>query len=90
MDEWKPLIGGRVRGGVRDAVLERGRAVQVDAIKPKLKAPEIKLLKLKYDKPLSKIAFKFNLRRLKESFRDHPGGRDRRNGRACQISLATS
>ena len=37
--------------------------MQVDAIKPKLKAPKIKLLKLKYDKPLSKIAFKFNMRR---------------------------
>jgi len=32
-------------------------------IKPKLKAPGIKLLKLKYDKPLSDFAFKFNLRR---------------------------
>ena len=30
---------------------------------PVLKAPGIKLLKLKYGKPLSKFAFKFNLRR---------------------------
>jgi len=37
--------------------------VQVDPIKPMLKAPETKLLKLKYDTPLSKFAFKFNLRR---------------------------
>jgi hypothetical protein len=37
--------------------------VQVDPIKPTLKAPGIKLLKLKYDKPLSKFAFKINLRR---------------------------
>jgi hypothetical protein len=37
--------------------------VQVDPIKPSLKAPGIKRLKLKYDKPLSNFAFKFNLRR---------------------------
>jgi len=37
--------------------------VHVDPIKPTLKAPGIKLLKLKYDKPLSNVAFKFNLRR---------------------------
>jgi hypothetical protein len=37
--------------------------VQVDPIKPKLKAPGTKRLKLKYDDPLSKFGFKFNLRR---------------------------
>jgi hypothetical protein len=37
--------------------------VQVDPIKPTLKAPGIKLVKLKHDKPLSNIAFKFNLHR---------------------------
>ena len=37
--------------------------MQVDHIKPSLKAPGIKLLKLKYDKLLSNFAFKFNLRR---------------------------
>jgi hypothetical protein len=37
--------------------------VQVDPIKPTLKAPGIKLLKLKYDEPLSNFAFNFNLRR---------------------------
>jgi len=41
--------------------------VQVDPIKPMLKAPGIKLLKLKYDKPLSNFAFKFNLRRYSEA-----------------------
>ena len=41
----------------------QGRAVQVDPIKPTLKAPGTKRLKLKYDEPLSKIAFEFNLRR---------------------------
>jgi hypothetical protein len=38
-------------------------AVQVDPIKPTLKAPATKRLKLKYDKPLSSFAFNFNLRR---------------------------
>jgi hypothetical protein len=37
--------------------------VQVDPIKPKLKLPGSKHLKLKYDKPLSNFAFTFNLRR---------------------------
>jgi len=41
----------------------RGGAVLVDPMKPTLKAPGIKLLKLKYVKPLSKFGFKFNLRR---------------------------
>jgi len=40
-----------------------GKPVQVDPIKPTLTAPGIKLFKLKCDKPLSKFAFKFNLRR---------------------------
>ena len=37
--------------------------MQVDSIKPTLKAPGVKLLNLTYDKPLSNFAFKFNLRR---------------------------
>jgi hypothetical protein len=37
--------------------------VHVDPIKPTLKAPGNKLLKVKCDKPLSKFAFKINLRR---------------------------
>jgi hypothetical protein len=41
----------------------RGRAVQVDPIKPTLKAPGIKQLKLYYDELLSKFAFNSNLRR---------------------------
>jgi len=45
------------------AQLRHGRARQVDPIKPTLKAPGIKLLKLKYDKLLSNFAFKFILRR---------------------------
>jgi hypothetical protein len=37
--------------------------VQVDPIKPTLKASGAKRLKLKYDEPLSNVAFEFNLRR---------------------------
>jgi hypothetical protein len=37
--------------------------VQVDPIKPTLKAPETNLLTLEYDGPLSNFAFKTNLRR---------------------------
>jgi len=40
--------------------------VQVDPVKPTLKAPGTKRLKPKYDEPLSKFAFKFNLRRYNE------------------------
>ena len=46
-----------------DAARRPGRAVQVDPIKPALKAPGTKRLKLKYDELLSNLAFKFNLRR---------------------------
>ena len=59
-------------GGARAAVhtgeqagrpaASHGRAMQVEPIKPTLKAPGIKLLKLKCDRPLSKFALKFNLR----------------------------
>ena len=55
MDECKPLVGGvgfdGGVGGIRGDA-HRGRAVQVDPIKPTLKAPGIKRLKLRYDKPL--------------------------------------
>jgi hypothetical protein len=37
--------------------------VQVVSIKPTLKPPEIKRLKLKWDESLSKFAFDFNSRR---------------------------
>ena len=36
--------------------------MQVDPIKPALKAPGTKRLELQYDVPLSEFAFKFNLR----------------------------
>jgi hypothetical protein len=38
-------------------------AVQIDPMKPTLKAPGAKRLKLKYDDPLSNFPFIFNLRR---------------------------
>jgi hypothetical protein len=44
-------------------VAAQGRAVQVDPIKPTLKAYGTKRLTLKSDEPLSNVAFKFNLRR---------------------------
>ena len=56
MHQCKPLASGR------DGC-HHGRPVQVDPIKPTLKAPGIKLLKLASDKLLSKCPFKFNLRR---------------------------
>ena len=37
--------------------------MQVDPLKPTLKAPETNRLKLEYQKMLSSFAFKFNLRR---------------------------
>jgi len=45
---------------------EPGRAVQLDPIKPTLKAPGTKRLKLKSDEPLLKFAFSFNLRRYSQ------------------------
>ena len=44
--------------------------MQVDPIKPTLKAPGTKRLKLQYDEPLSSFAFKFNLRRYNQGFQD--------------------
>ena len=59
MDECKPLgEGGRAQRGA-----PQGRVVQVDPIKPKLKPPGTKRLKLNCDVLLSTSAFKFNLRR---------------------------
>ena len=40
-----------------------GRVVQVDPMKPKLKPPGTKRLKLEYDGLLSNFGFKFSLRR---------------------------
>ena len=62
----------RARGDSEHARAERaermlnGEVGQVDPIKPKLKAPGTKRLKLKYDEPISNFAFKFKLRRCNE------------------------
>jgi len=45
------------------ATCEPGRAVQVDPIKPTLKALETQFLKLKHDSLFSNFAFNFNMRR---------------------------
>jgi len=70
VDESKPLgpVGGNASGDRRDNLSEEdrrglGEAVQVHPIKPRLKAPGTKRLKLKYDNLLSRFAFKCNLRR---------------------------
>jgi len=47
--------------------------VQVDPIKPTLMAPRTTRLKLKYDKLLSSVAFKFNLRSYTEGLETHRG-----------------
>ena len=41
--------------------------MQVDPVKPTLKAPGTKRLKLKCDEPLSDFAFNFNMRRCNEA-----------------------
>jgi len=55
VDECKPLCGGRLGC--------HGRAVQVDPIKPTLKPPGTKRLKLECDGLLSNFGFKFSSRR---------------------------
>jgi len=61
--EFRRRGGGRHRRAFSRRVPRQGRAVQVDPIKPKLKAPRTDLLTPKYDKLLSSLPFKFNLRR---------------------------
>jgi len=56
--------GGCARAGAR---VEQGRAVQVDPIKPTLKAPGSERLKLKCDEVLSSVAFNFSLRRYSKA-----------------------
>ena len=54
---------GGAPAAARGAGGAAGGALQVDPIKLTLKAPGSERLKLKYDEPLSNVAFKFNLRR---------------------------
>jgi hypothetical protein len=58
-----------------------GRTVQVDPIKPKLKAPGAERLKPKYEEVLSNFGFKFNSRRYSWGRRGtcRPRLRSRRN-----------
>jgi hypothetical protein len=80
VDECKPLAaggGGERGGGAGQAGTQheghppvRGRAVQVDPMKPMLKAPISKRLKLEHDKLLSNFAFKFDLRRYNEGIKE--------------------
>ena len=55
---------------------DHGRAVQVDPIKPKLKPPGTKRLKLKSDDSLSSFGFNFNLRRYTMGYIQTPGYAD--------------
>ena len=55
--------GGGAGGDWLRGAQAQGRAVQIDPIKPTLKVPGTKLLKLEYDEPLSNLAFKINVRR---------------------------
>jgi hypothetical protein len=57
-------LGGASGGGVTALRFDPGMVVQVDPIKPMLKAPECEHLKLKCDDMLSNLAFNFNLRRF--------------------------
>ena len=83
MDECEPLSAGEQAGDVHRAghaavvpphdqarhLHHQGRPVQVDPIKPMLKAPCTKRLKLRCDEPLSNFALKFNLcRYIKDVF----------------------
>jgi len=47
----------------------RGRAVQVDPVKPTVKAPGTKRLQVEYDELLSSLAFKFKWRRYNAAAR---------------------
>jgi len=60
--------------------------VQVDPIKPTLKAPVSKSFKLKYYPLLSNLAFKFNMRRfIKDTLDELPGGERTHIGRVVQV-----
>ena len=63
--------------------------MQVDLIKPALKAPATKLLKLKYEKLLSSFAFNLNLRRYIMAVANEDGFHayaEARNMTACTCS----
>jgi len=71
VNKCKPLRSGHERRAAADLhprgraahLAAPGRAVQVDPIKPMLKAPGTKRLKLNGNELHSNFAFKFNMRR---------------------------
>jgi hypothetical protein len=67
-----------------------GRSVQVDPMKPTLKAPGTKRLKLEHDVLLSSFAFNFNLRRYTMVSCCRPAGGLIITGRVQQDSLKIS
>ena len=69
----------------RDVNEYLGRAVQIDPMKYMLNAPGTKRLKLNYDVPLSRFAFKFGCRRYtwRRSSRWTPGSRRRSPSSIC-------
>ena len=56
------LVVAPVAVGAAAVLTHLGRVVQVDPIKPTLKAPGAKHLKLEFDEPPSNFGFEFNLR----------------------------
>jgi len=78
VDECKPLMNEQretYREQVQSVTADGidpdniGKAVQVDPIKPTLKASGTKRLTLKSDEPLSNVALKFKLRRYTSASR---------------------
>jgi hypothetical protein len=68
VDECEPLhLGHPAADGGRGGARRQGRVVQVVSIKPKLKPPGNKRLKLTCGVLLSHFAFKFNLRRYSKA-----------------------
>jgi hypothetical protein len=61
VEEGMALLEKSAGQGHAYAMFELGKAVQVDPVKPKLKPPGTKHLKLKCDMLLSTSAFKFNV-----------------------------
>jgi hypothetical protein len=75
--------GGRAEAeGAGEAAAHHGTAVQVEPMKPALKAPVSMLLKPRYDGPLSSCAFNSNLRRYVTAY---PTIIYLRDGRAVQV-----
>jgi len=73
--ECKSLVAGLpgvyTSRGLRPRQRPRGRAVPVDPLKPKLKAPGSKRWKLQCDQLLSSFAFNCNMRRYSVSSSPH-------------------